>query len=587
MKKNLLLTFIFALAGMSAIAQTTQTFNYTGSVQTFIVPSCVTSITFDVIAASGGIGAPGCNTSVSDTGGLGGRVQGTLPVTGGDTLNIYVGGAGTDDNNTSAAGGFNGGGDALMENQYVYYGGGGGGGATDIRINGITLNDRVVVAGGGGGAGQDGCNCEGLTGGNGGGLTGADGLPGQICICDASGHGGTPTLGGIKGDWGCNCDATDGAFGIGGNSNSTSCGGPTGGGGGGGGWYGGGGGALGAGGGGSSYTAPSATGVVHTQGFQTGNGIVIITYTGGSGPAVALGNDTTQCGGTVTLNAGNAGSTYLWSTTDITQTIVVSATGTYTVTVTDINGCTGTDVISVTIHPTPNVSANVTAADICAGTSVTFTGGGAASYVWTGGVTDGVPFTPTATNTYTVTGTDGNGCTSTASVIVSVNQLPTVLYVETQTFVCINWPPFTLTPGTPAGGTYSGVAVTGNTFAPATAGAGAFVITYTYTDGNGCVNTDTSTITVDLCSGIAQSGVEASLEIFPNPATNHLTIDFGSHRKKVEVTISDITGKIIYAATARETQTLEVNTKDFAEGVYIVAIRDEENGLVVRKVVKM
>lgn len=38
MKKNLLLTFIFALAGMSAIAQTTQTFNYTGSVQTFIVP---------------------------------------------------------------------------------------------------------------------------------------------------------------------------------------------------------------------------------------------------------------------------------------------------------------------------------------------------------------------------------------------------------------------------------------------------------------------------------------------------------------------------------------------------------------------
>ncbi|HLG35876.1 MAG TPA: glycine-rich protein [Bacteroidia bacterium] len=519
MKKNLLLIFIFAFAGMSAMAQTTQTFNYTGSVQTFVVPSCVTSITFDVTAASGGTGAPGCSSTLSATGGLGGRVQGTLPVTGGDTLNIYVGGAGADDNNTSASGGFNGGGDALLENQYVYYGGGGGGGASDIRLNGNTLNDRAAVAGGGGGAGQDGCNCEGLTGGAGGGLTGGAGLPGTICICDPSGQGGTPTLGGIKGDWGCNCDATDGAFGIGGNSNSTGCGGPTGGAGGGGGWYGGGGGGLGAGGGGSSYTAPSATGVVHTQGFQTGNGIVIITYTGGSGPAVALGNDSTQCGGTVTLNAGNSGSTYMWSTTDTTQTIVVTATGTYSVTVTDINGCTGSDVINVTINP-----------------------------------------------------------------------LPAVSYVETQTLVCINWAPITLTPGSPAGGTYSGTAVTGNMFDPATAGAGAFTITYTYTDTNGCVNTDTSTITVDLCTGIALSGVEATLEVFPNPATNHLTIAFGSKKKKVEVTITDITGKIIYATTARETLTLEVNTKDFAEGVYIVAVKDGESrglGMVVRKVVKM
>lgn len=308
-------------------------------------------------------------------------------------------------------------------------------------------------------------------------------------------------------------------FGIGGNSNSTSCGGPTGGAGGGGGWYGGGGGGLGSGGGGSSFTAPSATGVVHTQGFQTGNGIVIITYTGGSGPAVVLGNDTAQCEGTVTLNAGNPGSTYLWSTTDTTQTITVSATGTYTVTVTDINGCTGTDVINVTI-----------------------------------------------------------------------NQLPAVTYNEVQNFVCVNWAPITLTAGSPSGGTYSGVAVAGNTFAPQTAGAGAFTITYTYTDSNGCENTDTSTITVDLCTGIIPGGVEASLEVFPNPATNHLTIDFGSHRKKIEVTITGITGKIIYAAMVRETQTLEVNTKDFAQGVYIVAIKDDESlGLwvVVRRIVKM
>jgi hypothetical protein len=516
MKKNLLSFFTLAITSLSTLAQTTQTFNYTGDVQTFVIPSCVTSITFDVIAASGGAGAPGCNTALFATGGLGGRVQGTLPVNGGDTLYIYVGGVGADDNGSSAAGGFNGGGNALMESQYTYYGGGGGGGASDIRLNDTTLSDRVIVAGGGGGAGQDGCNCEGLTGGAGGDTTGGAGAPGSICVCNPAGQGGTPTAGGVKGDWGCNCDATDGAFGIGGNSNSTGCGGPTGGAGGGGGWYGGGGGGLGPGGGGSSYTLSTATGVVHTQGYQTGNGIVIITYTGDGGPTVALGNDSAQCGGTVTLDAGNPGSTYSWSTSASTQTIVVSATGTYTVTVTDINGCTGTDVINVTINP-----------------------------------------------------------------------LPAVTYSEVQNLVCVNWAPITLTAGSPAGGTYSGVAVAGNTFAPQTAGAGAFTITYTYTDSIGCESADTSTITVDLCTGIDPVESEGALVVFPNPVTNHLIIDFGSRKKEVVVTITNITGKVIYATTLREAPSLEVNTKDFADGVYIVAIRDEENGLVVRKVVKM
>ena len=515
MKKNLLIIFIPAFACLSTIAQTSQTFNYTGAAQTFIIPSCVTSITFDVIGASGGTGAPGCSSTLSAAGGLGGRVQGTMPVTGGDTLFIYVGGAGTDDNNTSAAGGFNGGGNALMESQYTYYGGGGGGGASDIRLSGNTFNDRVVVAGGGGGAGQDGCNCEGLAGGAGGDLTAGAGQPGPLCVCNPSGQGGTPTAGGLKGGWSCGCDATDGSFGIGGNSNSTSCGGPTGGAGGGGGWYGGGGGGLGGGGGGSSYTAPSAAGVVLTQGFQTGNGIITITYTGGSGPTVALGSDTAQCGGTVTLNAGNPGSTYLWNTSAATQTIAVSSTGTYTVTVTDINGCTGTDVINVTIYP-----------------------------------------------------------------------LPVVTYNEVQTFVCINWAPITLTAGSPLGGTFSGVAVTGNTFAPQTAGAGTFTITYTYTDLNGCENTDTSTITVNLCTGVNLAGPEAELAVFPNPVTNYLIIDFGNRKKEVVVTIADMTGKIIYAAAAIETHLLELNTKEFAAGVYIISVRDEDS-FVVRKFVKM
>ncbi len=61
--------------------------------------------------------------------------------------------------------------------------------------------------------------------------------------------------------------------------------------------------------------------------------------------------------------------------------------------------------------------------------------------------------------------------------------------------------------------------------------------------------------------------------LFPNPANNHLTIALASNYKKTEVTITDITGKIIYSATESAMQKMEVSTKDFASGVYLVQIQ--------------
>ena len=87
-----------------------------------------------------------------------GRVQTTISVSSGEVLNIYVGGKGETycfgSNNCYApdyaSGGWNGGGSSNN-----YNGGDAGGGATDIRINGTSLNDRVIVAGGGGGGSTD------------------------------------------------------------------------------------------------------------------------------------------------------------------------------------------------------------------------------------------------------------------------------------------------------------------------------------------------------------------------------------------------------------------------------------------------
>ena len=64
-------------------------------------------------------------------------------------------------------------------------------------------------------------------------------------------------------------------------------------------------------------------------------------------PVVNLGPDAVQCGGSVTLNAGNAGSAYAWSTGASTQMNIVSSSGIYSVVVTDAKGCSSSDTIMV------------------------------------------------------------------------------------------------------------------------------------------------------------------------------------------------------------------------------------------------
>ena len=153
-RKGLFVTSLWAiilLLTAPVIAQTVVPYGYTGSVQTFVVPAGVTSIAIDAGGAQGG------GDATNTTHAAGGRVQGTMTVTPGQTLNIYVGGAGVDGSlstSAAAAGGYNGGGAGGHYNTVPPgYSGGGGGGATDIRIGGTALSNRFLVAGGGGGGG--------------------------------------------------------------------------------------------------------------------------------------------------------------------------------------------------------------------------------------------------------------------------------------------------------------------------------------------------------------------------------------------------------------------------------------------------
>lgn len=234
-----------------ACAIETITFEFTGDVQSIDLPAWATAARIEAFGAQGG-GSRCCDSSVQDDGGPGGYAVGTFDVLGGDTLYVFVGGQGA----TEGAGGFNGGG---AGGQW----GAGGGGASDVRLGGQELGDRIVVAGGGGG-GNCGCPEHGA-GGAGGGLVGDNGSDGGGGF--TPGGGATQTDGGLAGS----NPGAPGALGVGG-SNVAS---PYHVGGGGGGYYGGGS-AYAAGGGGGSSWMGDGIDVDTTVGVQVDDGRVTV-----------------------------------------------------------------------------------------------------------------------------------------------------------------------------------------------------------------------------------------------------------------------------------------------------------------------
>ena len=115
---------------------------------------------------------------------------------------------------------------------------------------------------------------------------------------------------------------------------------------------------------------------------------------------------------------------YNWSTGVSTSTTNVSLGSTYSVAVTDANGCTGSSSQLITVYtpPLPSIT-GVTA--ICQGANANITASPAGmNYLWSNGSTNN-SIQPSAAATYTVTVTDGNGCSGNANQVVSVNNNPT------------------------------------------------------------------------------------------------------------------------------------------------------------------
>ena len=142
-------------------------------------------------------------------------------------------------------------------------------------------------------------------------------------------------------------------------------------------------------------------------------------------PTVSITSDNgTQlgCGITSLTLVASGATSYLWSTGATTPSISVTTPGTYSVTGTSANGCTGTASITITQSNPPNAGiTNNTGTTVltCAVTSISLTATGGVSYQWSGGLGNNANATVTQPGTYTVTVTGANGCTSTASITIT------------------------------------------------------------------------------------------------------------------------------------------------------------------------
>ena len=147
----------------------------------------------------------------------------------------------------------------------------------------------------------------------------------------------------------------------------------------------------------------------------TGEGMVSVIEN--TLPSVDIQGNNNICEGTVTtLDAGAGFATYLWSDGSGASTLDVSITGTYSVTVTDVNGCEATDqfVLDVSPNPEPQISGSLS---FCPGGSTTLDGGSFFSYFWSTGETASTIIVDTP-NTYSLTVTDDNGCQGETTVQV-------------------------------------------------------------------------------------------------------------------------------------------------------------------------
>jgi uncharacterized delta-60 repeat protein len=312
-------------------------------------------------------------------------------------------------------------------------------------------------------------------------------------------------------------------------------------------------------------------------------------------PVLTASPSNSACvGDTITLSS-TAFSAYSWSTSDNTQSTMVTSTGTYTVTVTDTNSCQSMGTISVVVHALPNVSAGQDTG-VCASNTMMLCATGAQTYSWSDGplftISDTTIACPTiAPNNqldYVLKGTDAFGCVNYDTVHVSIYSIPPLPGI-------MNGPVLTATSSVPVTG-YQWYDYNCSTNVSSPIG-GATSVNYTITvsscyvveitDTNGCKSSSSPVI---VTVGMESNNSLANYSLYPNPAGNNITVTYpASSNEKVQFSVYNVTGQKVISAQLRysagaDSQVIDISS--LPQGAYMAEVINEKGERGLKRLIK-
>jgi hypothetical protein len=300
-------------------------------------------------------------------------------------------------------------------------------------------------------------------------------------------------------------------------------------------------------------------------------------------------SSSTVCAGQSTTLSVSGADTYSWSTGSTSANIVVSPTASITYSVIGTyssTGCSANTGQSITVNPLPPVTAATST--FCSGTSGCLYGGGATTYTWVGPCA----FVSTQQNpcfvysgfcgcTFTVMGTDVNGCQNTATVCMNVLPNPTVTTVTSNSIICAGQ---TSTLTSNGALTYSwSTSATGSTTAVSPTVNSTYTVTGT--DANGCLDTDTITQYVSACTGISEISLPRNISIYPNPNNGEFYLSVNRVNDNMMIEIQNTLGQTLKHESVIALQ-MKIDLSKESNGIYFVKVIDNGKPVYYSKIIK-
>lgn len=291
-------------------------------------------------------------------------------------------------------------------------------------------------------------------------------------------------------------------------------------------------------------------------------------------PTVSISGPTLNCSGKSSTLTANGASTYVWNTSSTGTSISVSpnTTSTYTVVGTDANGCQNTSAKTLSVAPSPTVTALASSTVLCSGSPLTLQGQGAGSYSWSAGVLDNTSFPATQSTTYSVTGFDANGCEGSATIMISVKASPTLVVSSSFPMLC---------EGDSAilsvNGAFHYLWETNDTLSSIQVKP---LVSTSYsvsgTGTNGCSNSVSFTQSVTICTGLTNvMALQQGISIYPNPGNGEFYVLLGEVNQNTWMEVYDLLGQVILKKKLDDKITKH-NLGAISKGLY--TIRITENG---------